>query len=134
MRILTAEFGGHLLGELSWQQVLRVAEACTRSMNNATLNMSCHTQSLRFLTGAAETLVTKVPAPDGVKAVRGIIEATLDRLQAAAVMHAHAATRLETAEKQSPDDANIALIEKERPMAAFNYVTEKPEAVMTRES
>jgi transformation/transcription domain-associated protein len=131
VRSTVAELALNIWNELSVPQIWRLTETCIRSIHNPALLLTCHNMCLRFLAVAIEALATKQAAQEAIRCLTAILDASVERLEVAVTMHAHALSRTGPAEKQLQEDADIVSIEKERPIGALAFANEKPETVMS---
>ncbi|KAH7909445.1 hypothetical protein BJ138DRAFT_1066999 [Hygrophoropsis aurantiaca] len=125
-----ADLVHHLRGELTTNQLARVAKLYSVLIHNPYLSYNLHTLFAKMMFGLIENITTK-DTPQGAARILGaMFETCVDKVDALTCILEDALERVEKAKKGSDPDADFVLIEKARPVAGAVYAVEKPEEVM----
>ncbi|KAG2141739.1 uncharacterized protein EDB93DRAFT_1329829 [Suillus bovinus] len=125
-----ADLVHHVRGDLSANQLARVAKLYSALIHNPYLSHNLHTLFSKMMFGLIENITTKDTAQGAARVLTAMFETCVDKVEAMTVVLDNALERLEKAKNDEEEGVDFLLIEKTRPVAGAAYATEKPEEVI----
>lgn len=120
----------HVRGDLSANQLARVAKLYSALIHNPYLSHNLHTLFSKMMFGLIENITTKDTAQGAARVLTAMFETCVDKVEAMTLVLDNALERLEKAKNGEEEGVDFLLIEKTRPVAGAAYATEKPEEVI----
>lgn len=118
-----ADLVHHLRADLSAAQLARITHVYATLIHNPYLTSNLHTLFAKMMFTLIEAVLARETPHGAARVIGAIFETCFDKLEAVAAV----ADGLEKLKKGNPDEVDIALIEKMRPVAGAVYAVEKPE-------
>ncbi|KAG2042802.1 hypothetical protein BDR03DRAFT_1058663 [Suillus americanus] len=125
-----ADLVHHVRGDLSANQLARVAKLYSALIHNPYLSHNLHTLFSKMMFGLIENITTKDTAQGATRVLTAMFETCVDKVEAMTLVLDNALERLEKAKNGEEEGVDFLLIEKTRPVAGAAYATEKPEEVI----
>ncbi|KAG1820144.1 uncharacterized protein BJ212DRAFT_1266107 [Suillus subaureus] len=125
-----ADLVHHVRGDLTANQLARVAKLYSALIHNPYLSHNLHTLFSKMMFGLIENITTKDTAQGATRVLTAMFETCVDKVEAMTLVLDNALERLEKAKNGEEEGVDFLLIEKTRPVAGAAYATEKPEEVI----
>ncbi|KAG6332834.1 hypothetical protein ID866_6255 [Astraeus odoratus] len=122
-----ADLVHHLRGELSADQLARVAKLYSTLIHNPYLGHNLHTLFAKMMFGLIENITTKATPQGAACMLDAMFETCIDKVDAIVGVLENAFERVEKAKRGEESVVSTLLIEKTRPVAGAVAATEKPE-------
>lgn len=129
----------NIKGELSSEQLSRVAHVYSSLLFNSSLGVNMHILFAKVLFGLTETIIAKDPSLEAAKLLRNMFETSLERLEGLCAIQVEVMAALEKArnpEPAAPESSEEGpvidsfFIERSRPVGGASYALEKPEEIV----
>jgi transformation/transcription domain-associated protein len=120
----------HVRGDLSANQLARVAKLYSALIHNPYLGHNLHTLFSKMMFGLIENITTKDTPQGAARVLTAMFETCVNKVEAMTLVLDNAFERMEKGKNGEGQGIDLVLIEKARPVAGAAYATEKPEEVI----
>lgn len=122
-----ADLVHHIRSDLSPQQLSRIVQVYSHLLHKPYLSGNLHMIFAKMMFTLIEVIVTKDTHQNAARILSNMLDTCVDKLESLTAVQ----EELEKIKAGSPDQIDIAFIEKARPVAGAVYATEKPEEAFT---
>lgn len=125
-----ADLVHHLRGELSAEQLAKVAKLYSTLLHNPYLGHNLHTLFSKMMFGLIENITAKATPQAAASILGAMFETCVDRVEAMTNILETTIECVENAKRGEESQTLPLLIERARPVAGAAYAVEKPEEVI----
>ncbi|KAI6151887.1 hypothetical protein BKA82DRAFT_2906299 [Pisolithus tinctorius] len=125
-----ADLVHHLRGELSAEQLAKVAKLYSTLLHNPYLGHNLHTLFSKMMFGLIENITAKATPQAAACILGAMFETCVDRVEAMTNILEMTTEHVENAKRGEESQTLPLLIERARPVAGAAYAVEKPEEVI----
>ncbi|KAI6035416.1 hypothetical protein F5J12DRAFT_25544 [Pisolithus orientalis] len=125
-----ADLVHHLRGELSAEQLAKVAKLYSMLLHNPYLGHNLHTLFSKMMFGLIENITAKATPQAAACILGAMFETCVDRVEAMTNILEMTTEHVENAKRGEESQTLPLLIERARPVAGAAYAIEKPEEVI----